>query len=67
MGLLFSNWLEEGFYEEDGYGDLTRIKDPDKIHKAKKEGRLFEHDGMGMCKVNEEDEIRIKHGNKYKG
>jgi len=36
MSLLFRNWLDEGYYEEDGYGNLFKIDDPIEIHKAKK-------------------------------
>ena len=62
MTMFFRNWLEEGFYEEDGYGDLTRIDDNDyiKIIEAHKEGRLYENDGMATTKVNENDDINLK-------
>jgi hypothetical protein len=63
MNMLFHNWLEEGYYEDDGYG-LTRIEDPVKIHELQSEGRLYQHDGMCMNKVNEDEIITIKK-NKY--
>ena len=66
MSLLFRNWLEEGYYEEDGMGELTKVEDPAKIHELLKEGRLYEHDGMGMTKVNENDIITLKHGKYFK-
>jgi hypothetical protein len=50
MGLLFRNWLEEGYYEEDEMGDLTKIEDPRQIREAANKGTLFHHDGMGMTK-----------------
>jgi len=56
MSLLFRNWLDEGYYVEDGYGDLTQITDPDEIRNAKKSGTLYEHDGMCMTKVNKDDD-----------
>lgn len=55
MGLLFNNWLEEGYYEDDGFGDLTRIEDPQEIREAQKQGRLYENDGMATTKVGDED------------
>lgn len=65
MGLLFRNWLDEGYYEEDGMGDLTRIEDPDDILRAQKEGTLYENDGMGTTKVPKDANIDLSHG-KYK-
>lgn len=57
MGMLFRNWLEEGYYEEDGYGDLTKIDDPNEITTAKKNNRLYHHDGYGMSKVDKYDDL----------
>ena len=48
MGLFHRNWLEEGFYEEDSQGDLTKLTDPKEIKDAAKRGKLYEHDGIGM-------------------
>lgn len=59
MSMFFRNWLDEGFYEEDSRGDLTRLEDPAEIHEAKRAGTLYEHDGMGLTKVNEYDDIDI--------
>jgi hypothetical protein len=36
MGLFFRNWLDEGYYEEDSSGDLTRLEDPKDIRNAQK-------------------------------
>ena len=60
MGLLFRNWAENGFYEEDSRGDLTRIEDAADIIRAQKEGRLYEHDDAGMTKVEIDATIRKK-------
>jgi hypothetical protein len=57
MGLLFRNWLEEGFYEEDEMGDLTKIEDPIEISKAARKGNLYEHDGMGMNKIHSIEDL----------
>ncbi len=58
MGLFFRNWLEEGFYEEDSQGDLTKITDPEVIKEAASNGTLHEHDGISMSKKNlNSDEI----------
>ena len=46
MGLLFRNWLDEGYYEEDSWGDLTRIEDPDRILEAQKEGKLYQKEDV---------------------
>lgn len=59
MGMLFRNWLDEGFYEDDGYGDLTKLEDPIEIYRAKKSGSLYHHDGMGVSKVDKYDEIDL--------
>ena len=56
MSMLFQNWAENGYYEDDGYG-LTKVEDPARIRELQKEGSLYHHDGMGMTKVQEEDEL----------
>jgi len=48
--MLFTNWLDEGFYEDDGYG-LTKIDDPDKLFEARKSGNLYHCDGFSTTKV----------------
>ena len=57
MGLLFRNWLEEGFYEEDDYG-LTKIETEEEIYQARKDGILYysNGDGYGPSKINEDIE-----------
>jgi hypothetical protein len=65
MGLLFRNWLEEGYYEEDSWGDLTRIEDSADILRAQKEGKLYQNDGMATTKVGEDEKLDLSHG-KYK-
>jgi hypothetical protein len=57
MGLLFRNWLDEGFYEEDGWGDLYQITEPEDIYRAQKEGTLYHNDGMATTRVNEDQKI----------
>jgi hypothetical protein len=64
MSILGSNWLPEGYYEDDGYG-YTKVEDPERIRELQREGKLFEHDGMGMGRVENNDELSITHG-KYK-
>ena len=59
MGLLFNNYLDEGFYEEDSYGILTKITNPKKIVEAQQNGTLYENDGIATTQVNK-DEIIIK-------
>lgn len=56
MSLLFNNWLEEGYYEDDGYG-LTQVTDPQRIRELQREGCLYHNDGMATTKVHEEDEL----------
>lgn len=55
MGIFFNNWLEEGFYEEDGYGGYTKLEKADDIVKAFKNKRLYENDGMGTTQVHKLD------------
>lgn len=58
MGLLFNNWAEPGYYEDDGYGGYSRVSSLEKIFEAYKKGELFHHDGMSMTKVNNALEIK---------
>ena len=62
MGLLFRNWLEEGFYEEDSLGDLTRLYKTEDILDAYNNNCLYQHDGLGLSKVNNINEV-IKNNN----
>lgn len=57
MSILGSSWKAEGYYEDDGYGDMTFIDDPERIRELHEKGELFEHDGISMGKVNESDTI----------
>jgi len=57
MSLLFRNWLEEGFYEEDSMGDLTKLDDMEKIIESKKLGNLYHHDGYSLEKVNDNENL----------
>ena len=59
MSLLFRNWLEEGYYEEDGWGDLTRLEDPADILRARNAGTLYENDGMATTKVPEDAKLDL--------
>jgi hypothetical protein len=52
MSLFFRHWLDEGFYEEDGYGDLYKVNDPVEINILQKEGRLYYNDGFTTSKVD---------------
>lgn len=51
MSMFFRNWLDKGYYEEDSWGELTRLDNVADIQAAASKGTLFEHDGMGMTKV----------------
>jgi hypothetical protein len=62
MSLLFRNWLDEGYYEEDCWVDLTRIEDPADILRAQKEGKLYQNDGMATTRVGEDENIDLGHG-----
>lgn len=62
---MFRNWLEEGYYEEDEWGNMTQLTDPKEILRAQREGTLYENDGMATTKVYENEEITIKIKNKY--
>jgi capsid portal protein len=59
MGLLFNNYLDEGFYEEDSYGTLTKITNPKKIVEAQQNGALYENDGIATTKVRKDQDIVI--------
>lgn len=63
MSLLFRHWLDEGYYEEDSMGDLTKIDDPIEIRNAEKNGNLYHHDGYSLNKieiVNENEKSNTK-------
>ena len=57
MSLLFRNWLEEGYYEEDSMGDLTKLDDIEKVIEAKKDGKLYYHDGYSIGKVDDNENL----------
>lgn len=57
MGLFNQHWLDEGYYEDDGYGDMTKITDKDEISRAKKENKLFRHDGYSLNKVEKYEDL----------
>lgn len=57
MSLLFRNWLEEGYYEEDSMGDLTKLDDIEKVIEAKKSGNLYYHDGYSLGKVDDNENL----------
>lgn len=57
MSILGHNWLSEGYYEEDSWGDLSRIEEKDKIIEARKSGILFRSDGYSTSKVDDSEEI----------
>ncbi len=59
MSMFFRHWLDEGFYEEDGSGDMTRLEDPDSILEAQRAGKLREHDGTGFSEIGKHDNIDI--------
>ena len=59
MGLLFNNYLDEGFYEEDSYGTLTKITNHKKIVEAQQNGALYENDGIATTKVKKDEDILI--------
>ena len=61
MSLLFRNWLDEGYYEEDSWGDLYRIENPVDILRVQKEGNLYHNDGFTTSKVDENEEINDKY------
>jgi hypothetical protein len=66
MSLFFRNWLEEGYYEEDSFGDLTRIEDLDEIFQAQKAGILFHNDGIATTQVYEDEKIDLDDENNNK-
>lgn len=46
MSMLFRNWLEEGYYIEDDYGDLTKTDNPSLA--------THRHDGYSLNKIEKE-------------
>ena len=65
MSMLFRNWLEPGYYEEDEMEDLTRLEDPIEIYRAQKAGKLYENDGMGTSKIHSSDDLNIVNDKNY--
>ena len=60
MSMLFRNWLDEGYYEEDSWGDLTRLENPQDIRRAQKNGNLYHHDGYCMSKSSDDENLNIQ-------
>lgn len=57
--MLFINWLEPGYYEEDEMGSLTKLEDPIEILEVQKAGNLYENDGMSTSKVHSLDDLNL--------
>lgn len=57
MSILGSSWLEEGYYEQDSYGDKTRLTTKEEIKNAFMEGKLYHHDGYGLTKIEDIDQL----------
>lgn len=56
MGLFNRHWLDEGYYEDDGYGDFTKIDESDiNMLSGKYRNDLYYHDGYSLNKVNNID------------
>ena len=51
MGILNGNISNEGFYEEDDYGDFTLLASSDDFQRAAKEGKLYHFDGYSLSKI----------------
>jgi hypothetical protein len=58
--MFFRNWLDEGYYEEDSWGDLTRLEDPQDIRRAQKNVSLYHHDGYSMSKSSDDENLNIQ-------
>jgi len=57
MSLLFSNYLNEGYYELDDYDSFTKLENVSDIIKAQKNGTLYVNDGICTTKVHKEDKL----------
>ena len=55
--MLFRNWLDEGYYQEDDYGDLYRVENPYDLHDLQISGKLYYNDGMSTNRVDQYDDI----------
>jgi hypothetical protein len=51
MGILNGNISNEGFYEEDDYGDFTLLVSSDDFQRASKEGKLYHFDGYSLSRI----------------
>jgi hypothetical protein len=60
MGLLFGNYLEEGFYEKDSYGTFTKLTNYKDILKAQQNNNLYENDGVATTYVDKDADISYK-------
>ena len=60
MSLFFRNWLDEGYYEEDSSGDLTRLEYPEDIRNAQINGTLYYHDGFSFGKAGDDELLNIE-------
>lgn len=51
--MLGRNWLEEGFYVEDSYGDLTKVDVKDVLTGKYERETLYQHDGYSLNRIGE--------------
>jgi hypothetical protein len=49
--MLFTNWLEQGYYEQDSSGEIYQLNNINSIQKAFEKDNLYEHDGISLTKV----------------
>jgi hypothetical protein len=58
MGIFSDRYLEDGYYQEDEAGNLTRINDDTEFFQALEDGNLLKSDGYSVTPVN--DGINMK-------
>ncbi len=51
------NWLEEGYYIEDSYGDMTKVEIKDVLSGEYERETLYHHDGYSMGRIGEINKI----------
>lgn len=59
MGLLFNNYLEEGYYEKDSYDTFTKLNSANEIYNALFFGNLYQNDGLSTTHITKEHEMSL--------
>jgi hypothetical protein len=52
MGIFSHKYIDEGYYQEDEFGNITKVYDNNELIDALEDNKLFYCDGDSMTLVN---------------